>query len=160
MENHGARFRHFTSDLARSLLSLTIIANEDFVAANPDATVKFAQGIAKGTLFTLTNPEAAVRIHWARYPASKPSGIPEDRALAEAIHVLKARADKYRIDGRPVPRWGAFTREEWERTQDFLHDNGLIPKKLDVGHYYTERFIGRINEFDAARVREQAKAWK
>ncbi|HVQ75725.1 MAG TPA: ABC transporter substrate-binding protein [Candidatus Binatia bacterium] len=160
MENHGAKFRHFSSDLSRQLLALTIIANQEFVEAQPDAVVKLAQGIAKATLFTLTNPEAAVKIHWARYPASKPTGIPEDRALAEAIHVLKARADKYRIDGRAVPKWGAFSRDEWVRTQDFLYDNGLVAKKLDVAEYYTDRFIPRINEFDAARVREQATGWK
>jgi NitT/TauT family transport system substrate-binding protein len=74
--------------------------------------------------------------------------------------VLKARADKYRVDGRAVPRWGAFSRDEWVRTQDFLFDNGLVTKKLDVGEYYTDRFVARINEFDAARVREQAKTWK
>jgi NitT/TauT family transport system substrate-binding protein len=160
MENHGAKFRHFSSDLSRQLLALTLIVNQDFVEAQPDAVARLAQGIAKATLFTLTNPEAAVRIHWARYPASKPTGVPEDRALAEAIHVLKARADKYRIDGRAVPKWGAFTREDWVRTQDFLHDNGLVAKKLDVAEYYTDRFIARINDFDAARVREQAKGWK
>ena len=160
MENGGVRFRHFSSDLTKSLLALAIVGNEEFVNANPDVTAKFAQGIAKATLFTITNPEAAVRIHWAQYPASKPSGIPEDRALTEAIHVLKARAEKYRVDGRSVPKWGAYTKEEWERTQDFLVDSGMIPKRLDIAQYYTERFIPRINEFDAAKVREQAKTYK
>lgn len=160
MENGGAKFRHFSSELTRQLLSLALIGNEDFVNANPDATVKLAQGIAKATLFTITNPEAAVRIHWVRYPAAKPTGLSEDKALADAIHVLKARADKYRIEGRAVPKWGAYTRQEWEKTQDFLHESGLIPKKLDVGQYYTDRFIQRINDFDAAKVREQAKTWK
>ncbi|MGH7397858.1 MAG: ABC transporter substrate-binding protein [Candidatus Rokuibacteriota bacterium] len=160
MENSGVRFRHFSSDLTRNLLSLALIGNEEFVNANPDATAKLAQGIAKATLFTITNPEAAVRIHWAQYPASKPSGVPEDRALAEAIHVLKARSEKYRIEGRAVPKWGAYTKEEWERTQDFLFDSGMIARKLDVAQYYTDRFIPRINEFDAARVREQAKTYR
>ena len=31
-----------------------------------------ARGIAKATVFGLANPEAAVRIHWKLYPASKP----------------------------------------------------------------------------------------
>jgi NitT/TauT family transport system substrate-binding protein len=160
MENGGARFRHFSSDLTKNLLALAIVGNEDFVNANPDVTTKFAQGIAKATLFTITNPEAAVRIHWAQYPASKPSGMPEDRALTEAIHVLKARAEKYRVDGRAVPKWGAYTKEEWERTQDFLVDSGMIAKRIDVAQYYTERFIPRINDFDAGKVREQAKNHK
>jgi NitT/TauT family transport system substrate-binding protein len=160
MENGGARFRHFSSDLTKNLLALAIVGNEDFINTNPDVTTKFAQGIAKATLFTITNPEAAVRIHWAQYPASKPSGMPEDRALTEAIHVLKARAEKYRVDGRAVPKWGAYTKEEWERTQDFLVDSGMIAKRIDVAQYYTDRFIPRINDFDAGKVREQAKNHK
>jgi NitT/TauT family transport system substrate-binding protein len=160
MENAGARFRHFSSDFSRELLSLVLIANEDFVNAHPDVAVKFAQGIAKASLFTITNPEAAVRVHWSVYPASKPQNVPADRALAEASHVLKARAEKYRIEGRTVPRWGAFTREEWEKTQDFMSESGLLPKKLDVAQYYSLRFIDQINDFNAAKIVEQAKTYR
>ena len=160
MENHGAKFRHFTSDATAGILSLALVANEDWIKANPDVAAKVAQGIAKGALFTLTNPEAAVRVHWKTYPGSKPTGVPEDKALAEAIHVLKARAEKYRVDNRQVPRWGAFTRDEWVRTQDFLHENGMIPTKADVSEYYSEALLSRINDFDAAKVIEQAKTYK
>lgn len=160
MENHGARFRHFSSEATAGLLSLALVANEDWLKANPDAAARLAQGIAKATLFTLTNPEAAVRLHWARYPGTRPTGLPESQALAEAIHVLKARAEKYRVDNRKVPKWGAFTREEWVRTQDFLHENGMIPKKIDVAEYYTEALIPQINEFDPAKVIEQAKTFR
>lgn len=160
MENFGLRFRHFTSEATREILSLALVGHEDFVTANADVAVKLARGIARAALFTVTNPEAAVRIHWSVYPASRPTGIPEDRALADAIHVLKARAAKYRIEGRTVPRWGAFTREEWVKTQDFLYENGLITKKLDVGEYYTGRLLDRINDFDAAKVIQQAKSYR
>ncbi len=160
MENFGAKFRHFSSDFTRSLLSLALVGNEDFIKAHPDATAALAQGIAKGALFTITNPEAAVRIHWSVYPASKPAGMPEDRALAEAVHVVKARADKYRIEGRAVPKWGAYTAAEWTQTQDFLFGAGMIPKKVDVSQYYTDRFLARINDFDASKVVEQAKNYK
>ena len=86
--------------------------------------------------------------------------MPEEKALAEAIHVLKARAEKYRVDNRQVTKWGAFTRDEWVRTQDFLHANGMIPAKTEVAEYYTETLLPRINDFDAAKVIEQAKTYK
>jgi NitT/TauT family transport system substrate-binding protein len=160
MENAGAKFRHFSTDFSRDLLSLVLIANEDFVNAHPDVAVKIAQGIAKASLFTITNPEAAVRAHWNTYPASRPQGVPPERALAEASHVLRARAQKYRVEGRAIPRWGAFTREEWEKTQDFLSESGLLPRKLDVAQYYTHRFLDQINDFDVARVVEQARTYR
>ncbi len=160
MENAGARFRHFTSETTKEILSLALVCNEAFVTGKPDAATKLAQGIAKATLFTITNPEAAVRIHWQRYPNSKPSGLPEDRALAEASHVLKARSAKYRIDGREVVQWGAFTPQEWAKTQDFLLESGMVQKKLDVKEYYTDRLVSRVNEFDQAKIVEQAKAYR
>ena len=74
MENAGVQLRHFTTPATKNVLSLAIVANEEFIAANPDATMKFAQGIAKAALFTITNPEAAVRIHWEKYPAVQAVG--------------------------------------------------------------------------------------
>ena len=160
MENAGLQFRHFVTDDTKNVLSLAIVAHEDFVAANPEATMKFAQAIAKATLFTITNPEAAVRIHWEKYPQSKPAGIPEDQALREAVHVLKARLEKYKIANRQIPKWGAFTPQEWNATQDFLVNSKLITEKRDVSTYYTDKFIDAVNAFDQQAVIERAKAYK
>jgi len=160
LENAGLTFRHFTTDNTKDVLSLALVTNDDYIAANPDVPAKFAQGIAKAALFTLTNPEAAVRIHWEKYPQSKPAGVPEEQALKEAVHVLKARLEKYRIDNREIKRWGAFTPREWNATQDFLLDSKLITEKRDVSIYYTEKFLDQINDFDQQMVIDRARAYK
>jgi NitT/TauT family transport system substrate-binding protein len=160
LENAGLQFRHFGTPETDKLLSIMLIGNEDWVKANPEATVKMAQGIAKAALFTITNPEAAVRIHWQKYPASKPTNVPEEQALKDAVHVLQARLEKYKIANREVPRWGAFLPAEWQATQDFFFDTGLIPKKLDVSTYYTNRFIDPINDFDQAAIIAKARSYK
>lgn len=160
LENAGFKFRHFETEGTKKLLSLMLEGNEDFVKANPKATIAMAQGIAKGALFTITNPEAAVLVHWRKYPASKPSNIPEEQALKEAVHVLKARLAKYVLDGRQVQKWGAFTREEWLATQGFFHDVGMISGKPDVSTYYTDEFIEAVNNFDKDAIIAQAKAYK
>src|SRR3954469_11669933 len=152
LENLGYQFRHFQTGETSKILSLMLIGNEDFVNANAAATAKMAQGIAKGALFTITNPEAAVRIHWQKYPSSKPTNISEEQALKEAVHVLQARLEKYRIAGREIPKWGAFSRGEWEATQAFFFDTGLLPRKLDVGTYYTDRFVNEINDFEQEAI--------
>lgn len=160
LENSGFQFRHFETTGTAKLLSLMLLGNEDFVNANPGPTAKMAQGIAKGTLFTLTNPEAAVRIHWQKYPASKPSNVPEEQALKDAVHVLQARLEKYRITDREVPKWGAFTPTAWEATQGFFYDVGLIRQKADVNTYFTDRFLDQVNGFDQDRIVAQAKNYK
>jgi NitT/TauT family transport system substrate-binding protein len=160
LENAGFQFRHFVTPGTSKLLSLMLIENGPFLRANPEASTKFAQGIAKGVAFTLANPEAAVRIHWAKYPASKPTNIPEEQAMREAVHVLQARLAKYRIGGRADPRFGAFTRDEWTSTQSFFLDVGFINKKLDVGEYFTNDLIDGANRFDNAAVVKQAESHK
>lgn len=160
LENSGFQFRQFETPATSKLLALMLISNGDFLKANPGADMKFAQGIAKGVLFTLTNPEAAVRIHWEKYPASKPTNIPEEQALKEAVHVLQARLAKYRLEGRADPRFGAFTRDEWTDTQNFFFDVGVIKSKPDVGEYYTNELIDQVNAFDKAAIIKQAESYK
>jgi NitT/TauT family transport system substrate-binding protein len=160
LENSGFQFRHFETAGTSKLLSLMVIANGDFLKANPDAATKFAQGIAKGTLFTLTNPEAAVRIHWQKYPASKPTNIPEDQALHEAVHVLQARLSKYKLEGRADPRFGAFTRDEWLSTQKFFFDVGVINRQPDVEEYFTNDLIDDVNRFDKAAIVQKAESYR
>ncbi|WP_454916780.1 ABC transporter substrate-binding protein [Xanthobacter sediminis] len=160
LENYGYSFRQFETPETANLLSLMLLGNEDYVNANPAVVEKMGRGIAMGTLFTLTNPEAAVRIHWQKYPASKPANIPEEQALKEAVHVLQARLAKYRLDGREDPRFGAFTTEEWKQTEDFFYTAGLIKTKPDVATYFTNKFVGFYNDFDKQAVIAQAKAYK
>lgn len=160
MENEGIEFRHFTTPETQALLALAIVGNSDFVESNREVTVKFARGIAKAALFTITNPEAAVRIHWERYPDSKPTDVPEEQALKEAVHVLEARLEKYKIEGREDPRFGPFTDAQWEATQNFLYDNGVVSDKLPVSEYYTNEFIEEVNDFDHDAIIEQARNYQ
>lgn len=160
LENAGYEFRHFHTADTGKLLSIMLIGNETYVNANPDVVVKMAQGIAKGAAFTLANPEAAVRVHWQKYPSSKPTNIPEDQALREAVNVLQARLEKYRIDNREVRQWGAFLPAEWEATQSFFFDVGLLKRKLPVTSYYTDRFLEQVNRFDQAEIEQRAKTYR
>jgi NitT/TauT family transport system substrate-binding protein len=160
LENSGFQFRHFVTPGTSKLLSLMLVANGPFVRANPDVSTKFAQGIAKGVIFTLANTEAAVRLHWTKYPASKPTNMPEEQAMREAVHTLKARLAKYVLDGRVDPRYGAFTRDEWTSTQSFFLDVGFINKKLDVGDYFTNDLVDGVNRFDKVAIIKQAESNK
>ncbi|MCG6207726.1 ABC transporter substrate-binding protein [Rhodopseudomonas sp. HC1] len=160
LENSGFQFRHFETEGTSKLLSIMLIGNGAFIKDKPDAVVAFAEGIAKSVVFTLANPEAAVRLHWARYPASKPANIPEDQALREAVHVLESRIAKYKLDGRADPRFGAFTADEWKATQAFFFDVGMINAKPDVSAYYTNTFVDRIDHFDKAAIARKAEAYR
>jgi NitT/TauT family transport system substrate-binding protein len=86
--------------------------------------------------------------------------MPEEQAMREAVHVLKARLAKYKLDGRADPRFGAFTRDEWTSTQSFFLDVGFINKKLDIGDYFTNDLVDGVNRFDKTAVVKQAESYK
>ena len=160
LENMGYEFRHFITPKMSSLLGFMLIGNENFVNENSDATIKMAQGIAKSVIFTRTNPEAAVRLHWEAFPASKPTNVTDAEAIAHSVHVLKSRLDKYRIEGRKTEKWGYFEKEDWTNTQSFFYDMGLLKKQIDVDLYYTNRFVEQINQFDPEEIVDFARNFK
>jgi NitT/TauT family transport system substrate-binding protein len=86
--------------------------------------------------------------------------VSEEQALKEAVHVLQARLEKYRIQNREIPKWGAFTKGEWEATQNFFHDTGLIGRKLDLSAYYTDQFVEQVNAFDQNEIIAKARSYK
>ena len=53
-----------------------------------------ARGYAKGTVFAIANPEAAIRILWEIYPQTKSTGKDEATALRDDLITLEARAQK------------------------------------------------------------------
>src|SRR5205807_977001 len=72
MENGGLQLRRLDLPIVHEMLGQTLAASDEYLAANPDVLIGVARGIARATVFGLANPEAAVRIHWRLYPASKP----------------------------------------------------------------------------------------
>src|SRR2546427_7200585 len=115
LENRGLQFREITAPFMKDLLGQVVIARDDFLAEHPAVAVAFARGLAKATLFGLSNPEAAVRLHWKMYPQSPPAGGGGARLPQDANPVVKPRLRTQRIDNREDKRWGASTDAQWSR---------------------------------------------
>src|SRR5437762_4455427 len=77
LENRGLQFREITAPFMKDLLGQVVVARDDFLAERPGVAVAFARGLAKATLFGLTNPEAAVRIPWKLSPQTRLQGADE-----------------------------------------------------------------------------------
>ena len=68
--------------------------------------VALTQGYAKGTVFTMANPEAAIRILWEVFPQTKATGKDEATALRDDLKTLQARARNWRLEAGGVTQWG------------------------------------------------------
>lgn len=160
LENRGLAFREITAPFMKDLLGQVVIARDDFLAEHPDVAIAFARGMAKATLFGVTNPEASVRIHWKMYPQSKPQAGDEPKLLKDAIRVFNGRFETQRVDTRQDKRYGMSTLEQWEKVKGIYKAQGLIQGTFDAKDVFTNQFIEEINRWDQAAVIRQAKEYK
>ncbi len=163
MENEGFKFRRFDQVPPLDTLTycLPFAATDDFIKRHPEVIAALGRGFAKGTLFALSNPEAAVKIHWSIYPESKPTGETEEIRLRKAIHELRSATEFMRIDNAKVQKWGAVTKEEIETYADFLVRTKLLDTKpADPHASFADEFIEKFNRFDSRKIVEQAKQYR
>ena len=112
--------------------------------------------MAKGTVYLLENPEAAIQIHWKMFPETKPTNVDEATALADTVYRVQARTDKYGLDVGEDKRWGAVTEGEWDSWTNFL---GLTVDNA-FQTFYDDSFIEGANDFDAEAIKAEAKAFQ
>jgi NitT/TauT family transport system substrate-binding protein len=160
LENRGLQFRRLTTPIVRDMLGQVLATRDDTLTEQADLLVGVARGISKGILFGLSNPEAAVRIHWKLYPQTRPQGGDEAKHLKEAIHVFNSRFELQRVDNREDKRYGAATTQQWERLKAIYKDQGLIQGSVGAGDLYTSQLVDAINRFDQQAVIRQAKDYR
>jgi NitT/TauT family transport system substrate-binding protein len=162
VENAGAEVRLLEKDnLPISLFpSNGFIALEETLATKRAEAVALAQGYAKGTIFAMANPLAAIRILWEVFPAAKATGKTERDALLPEVKTLMARASNWRLEPAGVTRWGENSEKNYAAYIAFLVKNGVLKEKVDVGDLVTNELIDDINKFDAAAIATMAKNYK
>ena len=159
-ENAGAKLRLLdTSDIAK-FPSNGLIALEERLANNRAEAVALAQGYAKGTVFAIANPEAAIRILWEVYPQTKATGKDEATALRDDLITLDARARNWRYEQVDGTRWGDNVEKNYQAYMDWLLAQGIIKEKTNASDMITNELLEDVNKFDASAIIAEAKAYK
>src|SRR3954469_12982084 len=97
-ENAGAKLRMLDTKEIDRFPSNGFIALEETLQSRRAEAVAVAQGYAKGTAFTLANPEAAIRILWEVFPQTRATGKDEATALRDDLKTLAARAEHWKFE--------------------------------------------------------------
>jgi NitT/TauT family transport system substrate-binding protein len=138
-----------------------LITSDDFIENHPDAVAAFLRGLAKGTLFVQTNPEAAMHIFYSQFPHAKPQDRDEETIMREAMHVLRAenvqRSNRNRPVQNPDGLWGFVVADEILAAQDVHYLMGTLSIKRPADYFMTNKFNEAINDFDAEAVIRQAR---
>lgn len=129
--------------------------NELSDSASRKMLVGWATAVTKATIFGITNPEAACRIHFQMYPETLTAGKNYVQNLADCKYIWEDRMGQYDIRKAGITKWGLFQAEKLKLYADIL---GI--SNVDVNKVYTNDLINDINKgVDEKTVEQQAKSF-
>jgi len=160
VENAGIKLRLLDAGEIDHYPGSGLLALEETLRTRRKEAVALARGYAKGTVFAISNPEAAVRILYEVFPQAKPTGKDEAKALSDEIKVLQARITTWRIESGELKRWGESSEPRCSQYLDFLLKWGVIKERVGAQDLITNELIDEINRFDSNNVMAAAKAYR
>jgi NitT/TauT family transport system substrate-binding protein len=160
VENAGIKLRFIRTPEFDAFPSNGFVSADDWIPKNQQAAIALGRIYAQGTIFAIANPDAAIRIFWKHNPDAKPTGKSDADALKDESHVLQARIANWKLDKGGVKKWGENNSTNYANYVKYLQDQGLITEPVKAEDFITNELIEKINNFDAQKVQEQAKAWK
>jgi len=160
VEAAGVPLRMLDNSAIAHFPSNGLLAMDYTLSARRAESVALARGYAMGTVFTIANPEAAVRILHEVWPQTVPNGMNEEIAVREDLRALGARIPNWRLEAGGVTRWGESSIANYDAYLAFLARNGAAATALPAADIVTNDLIPDINRFDAQAVAAQAKAWR
>jgi NitT/TauT family transport system substrate-binding protein len=163
-ENAGLKLRRLVGEGWRSYPDYSMVTMQSSIDKNPDMVVAIARGAAKATVFALTNPDCALKLHWEKYPSTKPTGADEATLVKWDMNTLQAELDAledgFKLNGGKL--WGNVDPTPLERLVSFMIDAKQIDKPVPAKTLIVDipHFFAKVNDFDIKAVEDAAKACK
>jgi len=110
--------------------------------------------VCKASQFILANPKAGAQAFLRMYPETAPRGSSEEAAVAAVLQAISRRIKLYEPPYAGA-KMGSINVQEL-KTEAEMNDF----KISDYSAFYTNALIDEINNFDVAKVRQQAKDYK
>jgi NitT/TauT family transport system substrate-binding protein len=160
MEQTGARYRHLPkTSYTDTYFQGGLFTSREYLRTHRKELCAYVSGISKGVEFALENQEAAIRIHWSRYPESKPGHLSEQEALEFSLRVLESRMHKWDPEDETVKKHGAYSHEEWMEIVEHMGLKGRVTDEM-VKRLYTNELVDCANDFDPEAIRQQARNYR
>jgi NitT/TauT family transport system substrate-binding protein len=158
----GQQFRYFPATFfPDDMPGYNFVALERTVSERRNVVVGVLRGMAKGLLFSETNPEAALELYYRANPTKRPVGDDAKKKRTDDLELIKHEITVTTFRGRRIEKWGANYKPGWEAARDFYLAQGVLRVKRDVEEYYVPVAItDEINRFDAATVIRNATTFR
>ena len=159
LERAGYKFRYIYHPTLANFGNAGIFASDTEIKEKRPELCGFARAYAKGALFLIANPEAALHMWWVVAPAAR-HGATDEEATKNGIGELLQIAKSYDIGFPPKQKYGWIDEKEFKEYMDLMKQEGVVGTVPAVNDIVTESFIGCVNQFDGDAVRKQARNWK
>lgn len=116
-------------DDAFDYYSPVIIANDDFLADDPDTAKAFLAAVAKGYEYAAENPKESADILLEANPE-----IDKDLAYASQEYL----AGEYIAD---ADQWGVIDAERWNEFYEFINEKGLAEQEIPMDTGFTVEYL-------------------
>lgn len=159
-ENAGLKLRYLIAPDWRTYPDFTFSTLQKTIDSDPAMVEAIARGAAKASTFVFANADCARKIHWAKFPNTKPGGTDEATAIRWDLNNQKAQMDSmkdaFEMNGGKL--WGNATTDAYSRIQAFMVEAKLIEKTIPAQTYLIgiPSFWEKINKYDAGAIRAQA----
>jgi NitT/TauT family transport system substrate-binding protein len=160
VENAGIKLRMLNAREIERFPGNGFLALEDTLKTRRKDAVALARGYARGTLFAINNPEAAVRMLYEVFPEARPTGKDEATAVRDDTRVLQARIPNWTLEKGGVKRWGESSEANYTEYLDFLLKWGVIKEKVAAQDLITNELIDEVNRFDSNKIVAEAKTYR
>jgi len=111
-----------------NLVSNGLITSQTSLKQNPEMLNSFTKAFLKGLEFTLNNPDEAFLISKKYIPEIKNDEI-QKKILLESIGFWN------------ITKPGLNSKDQWQKSLDFLTEINLVEKKIDVDNLFTNQFL-------------------
>lgn len=154
----GETLRLFSPDGVEDLFASSLVASAAWLKDNADVAAGFGRAWAKASVYAEANPEAGVKMMFDTYPNSK-VGANDEAATKAALAQFEVRQQSLYGDTIPAERkWGHYPESAVQHWITYAKDYGLIKSSLDPDTVYTNEFVTKFNDFDAAQVKKDAES--
>lgn len=160
VENAGIKLRMLKdNDRITRFPSNGLVALEKTLTEHRAEAVILARGLAMGTVFMQTNPEASVRIMFELYPQTKAIGKDDAEALADGLRPLKARLHAWDLASGGATKYGENIVANYDAYLAFLAKYGVLKQAVAGSDVVTNELIDDANKFDVEAVRKMAERY-
>jgi NitT/TauT family transport system substrate-binding protein len=134
-----------------------VVRTEDFESpAGKELLTRYLRGWAMGLEFGLKNPKAATQLTLDQFPALKKQMKPD-----VAVHSFLELANTFQANfAERGNKWGAHSTASWDSFFSVIHKIGQVDQTLSTGKYIRNDLIDGANDFDHAKVAQDADAYQ